>query len=233
MGSRAVAVVCPRRGGRRARGSASTAGRPASCYTRTGRPFFDAPSSTRAGRPAARRRAAPLFDALDDRLAGCSTASCCPGRRRRCGLIREQYAVGRRCRRRRAARGRSPLLAARGPRARRRPTCWPGSSARAEDAAAFTRRLRGATAGRPTGSTASRLAPFQLLACEGRTPALERATPWHLALLGSARRRAAHAHPAPRRRPRRSGVGAERPSTGGCELTASGGEGMVVKPLAA
>jgi hypothetical protein len=99
---------------------------------------------------------------------------------------------------------------------------------RTENAAAY----RAAYAGycRPTsGLDGVTLAPFQVLACEGRTPAIEEGHLWHLDVLGSLD------HPllTPTRHvvvdladasSRRAAVDWWR------SLTGSGGEGMVVKP---
>ena len=118
MGSRAVVVVCRDDDGRPASGSASTTARPASCYTRTGRPFFDdraEPELLGRVRGALRRRpacgtsSAPTGSLLDCELhalvgegAGADPARSTPpsARRRAAGLAR-RVAAARSGRRRR------------------------------------------------------------------------------------------------------------------------------------
>jgi polynucleotide kinase-phosphatase len=237
MGSRAVVLVrkdsC-RRFGPDAPGSApeNAAG---IVYTRTGRPFF-----TDAGlmaqfttRVRAAVTAADLWRALDtDWLL--LDAELLPWSAKAGELIREQYApVGA------AARAALPAAlsiveatAARGIE----PDGWRDLgrrlAARAESASRFTEMYRRYCW--PTDGLAGlRLAPFQVLACEG-THHLSRDHGWHLELCD----RLVAADPglfAPTRRlvVDLADPGADEAATvWWLDLTGAGGEGMVVKPLA-
>ena len=140
----------------------------------------------------------------------------------------------RRRRRRRAARRCRGRWQAAAPRCSTSPTCSPGPRRGAANADAFTDAYRRYVW--PTdGLDGVQLAPFQVLATEGAH--LDRPRP---RLAPGARR------PAGRGRARRwsgrpgawsstpptTALGRRPASPGGTELTAAGGEGMVVKPLA-
>ena len=140
----------------------------------------------------------------------CSTPSCCRGRPRPTGLIREQYASGRRGRAGRAA-GRARPCSTRPPRRgpRRRRRCATGRPARLDDAA-----------GSPTptarycwptdGLDGVRLAPFAVLAVGRRQPRRPRPRLAPGARRPAGRRRPGPVHPDPpagRRPGRRRGRG--------------------------
>ena len=193
--ARGRARVPRRRRSRRAASARPTA-RPARSYTRTGRSFFDRDHDRAAARPAARRR-------RRRRAVGRARHRLAAARRRAAALVGQGRGPAarpvRRGRRRRAAalpgrgRRRCEAAAARGVDV--------GRPAGAHPRARRQRRRRSprptaATAGRPTGSTASQLAPFQVLATAG--PDLPRPRP----RLAPRRRRPARrgrARPGPRR----------------------------------
>ncbi|BDH55431.1 polynucleotide kinase-phosphatase [Tsukamurella sp. PLM1] len=221
MGSRAVAVI--------ARDSATAArrfgvadGGTGAVYTRTGRAFFDdvEPLVDRL-----RRAVAPLFDRLEtDWLA--LDCELLPWSAKAGELIRSQYAsVG-------AAREAFPAALA----------GLDGAAARGLDVAALrdrtarralnTKAFRDAYARyyRPTdGLDGVTVAPFQVLAAEGRVLA-EESHEWHMAVLG--------ALDDPFLTPTRhctvdlaSEADRAAATRRWTELTDAGGEGMVVKPL--
>jgi protein phosphatase len=232
MGSRAVALVCRDEAAAQERfGIGGTTG---ALHTRTGRPFFDDPAVTEQvlGRLRAAVTASGLWEELDtDWLL--LDAELLPWSLKASGLLRKQYAaVG-------AAGGAvfPPALAALESAAAR------GSDVggllarqreRAADAAAFTdayRRYCWTT----EGLDGVRLAPFQLLAVSGRSLA---ALPHgrQLALID----RLVAADPSGLlQRTGRLMVDTEDEASVAAgvrwwlDLTAGGGEGMVVKPLAA
>ncbi|MFP5336471.1 MAG: polynucleotide kinase-phosphatase [Actinomycetes bacterium] len=222
MGSRAVAVVArdvdvaERRFGV---GDGTTG----VVYTRTGRPFF---ADTTELVDRLRRAAAPLFESLDtDWLA--LDCELLPWSAKAADLIKAQYAsVGAAARAalphaldvlgRAAARGLDvALVAARVAR-------------RLENAEAF--RDAYAAYVRPTDGLAGvTLAPFQVLAAEGRALALTHSHEWHMAELATLEDELI----TPTRH-RFVDVGSREERDAAIqwwlELTASGGEGIVVKP---
>jgi protein phosphatase len=233
MGSRAVALVCRDEDAARERFGAS-AGVTGALHTRTGRPFFDDPATTE--QVLARIRdavtAAGLWAELDtDWLL--LDAELLPWSLKASGLLRTQYAaVG-------AAAGAAfpPALAAL-EAAAARGTEVSGLLARqrerAADASAFTdayRRYCWST----DGLEGVRLAPFQLLAVQGRSLA---ALP-HDEQLALIDRMVGADGSGLLQSTRRLMVdtGDEESVAAGIrwwlELTGAGGEGMVVKPLGA
>lgn len=224
MGSRAIVVV--------ARDEAAAARRfgiagegAGMVYTRTGRAFFQGPLGSEL---VARSCEAfgPLFDSLetDWLVVDCELL---PWSAKAMGLIREQYAsVGAAARVALPAAGTAlELAAARGldvaelaERVVRRTS---SASAYRDAYAAYCR---------PTdGLDGVTLAPFQVLASEGRTPALEEGHRWHLAQLGSLD----HPFLTPTRHvvvDLGDDASREAAVDWWLELTGSGGEGMVVKP---
>ncbi|MFE2579964.1 polynucleotide kinase-phosphatase [Streptomyces sp. NPDC059378] len=233
MGSRAVALVCRDAGTAQKRFGVG-AGPTGSLYTRTGRPFFDDPSVTEAvlGRLRSAIDAAGLWAELDtDWLL--LDAELMPWSLKAQGLLRSQYAaVG-------AASGAvfpGALAALEGAAARGVDVTGllARQRERAADAAAFTdayRRYCWTT----DGLDGVRLAPFQLLAVQGRSLA---ALPHdeQLALLD---RLVEHDGTGLLRTTRRLYVDTGDPESVRAgvdwwlEMTGRGGEGMVVKPLGA
>ena len=195
-------------------------------YTRTGRSFFDdtaplvdglraaaGPALRVAGHRLARHRlrAAALVGQGD----GADPRPVRLGRRRRPGLA----AGAGRAARQAAARG----LEVGDLTDRTRPGCTTPRRSGTP-----TRR----TAGPTSGLDGVTLAPFQILAAEGRALAVTEPHAWHLDQLAALDGTADHADPAPVRRPLLGGL----PGRGGAwwlDLTADGGEGMVVKPARA
>lgn len=217
MGSRAVVLV---------RRDATGA-----IWTRTGRPFFDPPTTAallEKVRAAADR--AGVFDELDTEWL-LLDAELLPWSAKAGDLLRNQYAaVGA------AARAALPAAVAALEAARARSqdvTELAGRTAtRAANAQAFTDAYRRYCW--PTdGLDGVALAPFQVLAASGAAFA-DRPHAWHLALVD----RLVTADPTTFRTTRRTF--ADVTDDGSCEravlwwdeLTASGGEGMVVKPAA-
>lgn len=223
MGSRAVAVLAadPEVAAARFGITDGTAG---AVYTRTGRPFF---ADTTELVDRLRRVCAPLMEELG---SGWLALDCelLPWSAKAEGLIRGQYAsVGAAARTvlpeavgvLEAAAGRGLDVGDLLDRTRRRSTnaarfrqayaryCWPVS-----------------------GLEGLRLAPFQILACEGRATAIQEPHSWHLDLLSRlddpliAPTRHVFADPA-------SPESTEAATAWWSALTAEGGEGMVVKPL--
>ncbi|MPY37864.1 polynucleotide kinase-phosphatase [Streptomyces adustus] len=233
MGSRAVALVC-RDAETAQRRFGVGAGPTGSLYTRTGRPFFDDPSVTEAvlGRLRSAIDAAGLWAELDtDWLL--LDAELMPWSLKAQGLLRSQYAaVG-------AASGAvfpGALAALEGAAARGVDVAdlLARQRERAADAAAFTdayRRYCWTT----DGLDGVRMAPFQLLAVQGRSLA---ALPHdeQLALLD---RLVEHDGTGLLRTTRRLYVDTGDPESVQAgvdwwlEMTGRGGEGMVVKPLGA
>lgn len=224
MGSRAIAVVArdeetaARRFGIEGEGAGVV-------YTRTGRAFFEG----ELGRDLVdrvREACAPMFTSLqtDWLVLDCELL---PWSAKAMGLIKEQYAsVGAASRV--ALPAVSSVLAAAAGRGLDVADLTARMARRTEDAAAY--RAAYAAYCRPTdGLDGVTLAPFQVLACEGRTRAIEEGHLWHLDLLGSLDH--------PLLTPTRYVVvdladPASRQAVVDwwLELTASGGEGMVVKP---
>lgn len=232
MGSRAVALVC--RDAEAARGRFGVDGPSGSLYTRTGRPFFDDESVTETILDRLRTAIgeAGLWDGLDtDWLL--LDAELMPWSLKAAGLLRSQYAaVG-------AASGAvfpGALAALEGAAARGVEVAelLARQRARASDAAAFTdayRRYCWTT----DGLDGVRLAPFQILAVQGRSLA---ALPHdeQLALLD---RLVEHDSTGLLQTTRRLYVDTGDPESVRAgvdwwlEMTGRGGEGMVVKPLGA
>ncbi|QCW52520.2 polynucleotide kinase-phosphatase [Nocardioides dongxiaopingii] len=191
MGSRAIAVVC-RDAAVAARRFGLDDGTSGAVHTRTGRPFFPDRAQHEALVARVRDAVAPLFDELDtDWLA--LDGELLPWSAKALGLIRDQYAsVGA------AARTALPvagdLLAA----ATARGLDDTATARLAELAGRTSRRLDHArafrdayarycepAAGHPADPVERvRFAPFQVLAAEGRTLALEQPHAWHLDVLG-------------------------------------------------
>ncbi|HEY8978813.1 MAG TPA: polynucleotide kinase-phosphatase [Streptomyces sp.] len=232
MGSRAVVLVC--RDAEVARKRFGVDGPTGSLYTRTGRPFFDDEAVTEEilGRVRAAADAAGLWTSLDtDWLL--LDAELMPWSLKATGLLRSQYAaVG-------AASGAvfpGALAALKGAAERGVDVgeLLARQSERAADAAAFTDAYRRYCW--PTdGLDGVRLAPFQLLAVQGRSLA---ALPHdeQLALLD---RLVEHDPTGLIQATRRLYVDTGDPASVQAgidwwlEMTGSGGEGMVVKPLGA
>lgn len=220
MGSRAIAVLARNdETAQRVFGD----GESGEIYTRTGRRFFpDNPELVHALRDAC----TPLFESLEtDWLA--LDCELLPWSAKAGGLIRDQYASV-------AAAARTSLPAAERLLAQ--------ASSRGLDVAALaertTRRRENATAFgdayaryvRPTdGLDGVTIAPFQILAAQGRTLALTETHEWHLAQL--ARLEGELITPTRHRFvDLASDADREAATQWWLELTAAGGEGMVVKP---
>lgn len=227
MGSRAVVLVCRDRAAARFGVDDGSSG---AIYTRTGRSFFNDSTLTEALLARVRAAAAPLFDELasDWLLLDCELL---PWSAKAAGLIRTQYAAA-------GAAARSALptavaaLDAGLARGLDLGALRERTAARAENAAAFTTAYR-AYCWPTTGLDGVRIAPFALLASEGAAYA-DRDHTWHLAI--SDRLVAADPetfHPTDRRIVDLSDPAAEAEATAWwLEMTASGGEGMVIKPHA-
>ncbi|WP_405920320.1 polynucleotide kinase-phosphatase [Streptomyces longwoodensis] len=232
MGSRAVALVC--RDAEAARRRFGVDGPTGSLYTRTGRPFFDDPATTEAvlERLRAAVGAAGLWTELDtDWLL--LDAELMPWSLKASGLLRAQYAaVG-------AASGAvfpDALAALEGATARGVDVgdLLSRQRGRAADAAAFTAAYR-QYCWTTDGLDGVRLAPFQVLAVQGRSLA---GLPHdeQLALLD---RLVEHDGSGLLHTTRRLYVDTGDPESVRAgvdwwlEMTGRGGEGMVVKPLGA
>lgn len=223
MGSRAIAVVA-----RDAEVAADRFGigdgTTGTVYTRTGRPFF-ADTTTLVDR--LRDAAAPLFESLEtDWLA--LDCELLPWSAKAIGLITSQYAsVGA------AAHHVLPEALALLEQAAGRGLDLGDMVERTTGRLAHAEAFRTAYAGyvRPTdGLDGVTLAPFQVLAAEGRTPALTESHEWHLAEL--ARLDGSDLITATRHRFVDLSSRGERDAATQwwLDLTTSGGEGMVVKP---
>ena len=198
MGSRAIAVLARDEAAAERRFGVADGGT-GTVYTRTGRPFFDDTDvmTDLVGR--LRAAAAPLFERLetDWLVLDCELL---PWSAKALGLIRGQYAaVGA------AARHALPALGAALDAAAARGLDVADLSARAERKLDHARAFRDAYAAycRPTdGLDGVTLAPFQVLAAEGRVAAVTETHAWHLEQLALMRGRGDHPDPAPVRRPR-------------------------------
>ena len=222
MGSRAVAVVA-RDAGVAERRFGVTDGSTGVVHTRTGRPFF-ADTSELVDR--LRAAAAPLFASLDtDWLA--LDCELLPWSAKALDLIQTQYAsVGA------AARGALPEVRSALAQAAGRGLDVGALAERTERRLGNAEAFRDAYAAyvRPTdGLEGVTVAPFQVLAAEGRTLALTETHEWHLAEL--ARLRDDLVTPT---RHRFVDLSSERERAEAVDwwlgLTEAGGEGMVVKP---
>jgi polynucleotide kinase-phosphatase len=223
MGSRAIAVLArtPEAAARRFGITDGTAG---TVYTRTGRPFFDDRMTELVDR--LREAVSPLWDELRSDWVALD-CELLPWSAKAEGLIRDQYAsVGA------AAAASLPEAVA----------ALESAAARGLDVGAVLDRTRGRARNASlfreayarycwpvTGLDGVRLAPFQILACEGRATAVTEPHAWHLDLLGrlDAGILAPTRHVFVRLDSREERAAAvEWWET----LTAAGGEGMVVKP---
>lgn len=224
MGSRAI-VVLARDAAAAARRFGVTDGTSGTVHTRTGRAFFDAGlTATLVDR--LRLACAPLFDSLDsDWLV--LDAELLPWSAKAMGLIREQYAsVGA------AAHHALPavqsVLATASARGLDVADLSEHTARRTADAEAF-RDVYAAYCTPVDGLDGITLAPFQVLAAEGRVLAATEPHPWHLEqlatvggdLVSPTRHRFVDLS-SPEQR--------SAATSWWLELTGSGGEGMVVKP---
>lgn len=222
MGSRAVAVLA-RDAESAERRFGVTDGSTGAVHTRTGRSFFD---DTTELVDRLRNASAPLFDELDtDWLA--LDCELLPWSAKAGALIKEQYAsVGA------AARTALPEVLDQLRRAEARgldvAALMADSQRRLEHARAF--RDAYAAYVRPTdGLDGVTLAPFQILAAEGRAPALTETHEWHLTqlarlddpLITQTRHRFVDLSSRAER---------DAATQWWLDLTEAGGEGMVVKP---
>ncbi|MFF6778810.1 polynucleotide kinase-phosphatase [Streptomyces sp. NPDC012637] len=241
MGSRAVALVC--RDAAAAREHFGVDGPTGALHTRTGRPFFDDPETTELvlGRLRAAIGAAGLWEELaaSDSASGAGDwllldGELMPWSLKSAGLLRSQYAaVG--------AASRAVFPGALGALEQAVARGVPGVDGllgrqreRAADAAAFTESYRRYCW--PTeGLEGVRFAPFQVLAAPGRSLA---AVP-HDEQLAWLDRLVEHDPTGLLQVTRRlvvdpaDGASVRAGTDWWLELTAAGGEGMVVKPLAA
>ncbi|GAA5080365.1 polynucleotide kinase-phosphatase [Thermocatellispora tengchongensis] len=228
MGSRAIAVLA-RTPEIAAERFGVTDGSAGAVYTRTGRPFFPDPALLAELVNRLRAAAGPLFEELD---TGWLALDCelLPWSAKAGELIKSQYAsVGAAARAAlpravaalEAAAGRGLDVSALLERTRRR-----------EENAARFRRAYARYCWPVTGLDGVRLAPFQILAAEGRLLAREHPHTWHLERLA-----AACASAPDLLTPTRSLI-VDLGSPESCReavewwtaLTEAGGEGMVVKP---
>ncbi len=230
MGSRAVLLVCRSPQSAAARFGVSPA--PGAVWTRTGRPFFPPPlTSELVTRVREAAETAGLFAELDTSWL-LLDAELLPWNVKAGPLLRDQYAaVGA------AALASLPAAASALEQAVARGLPGTGdlldrTRSRLANAEAFTAAyLRYCWA--TDGLAGVRVAPFQLLATEGATYH-DRPHPWHLALAG----RLAAANPGLITSTRRVEADTGDPASVAAatrwweELTAAGGEGMVVKPAA-
>ncbi|WP_328470407.1 polynucleotide kinase-phosphatase [Streptomyces sp. NBC_00448] len=234
MGSRAVALVCRDEATARDRFGVTAPGVTGAVHTRTGRPFFDDPAVTEE--VLARLRAAVTAAGLWEELGTdwlLLDAELLPWSLKASGLLRKQYAaVG-------AASGAAfpAALAALEAAAKRGTdvsTLLSRQGERAADAAAFTEAYR-RYCWSTDGLDGVRLAPFQLLAVQDRSLA-DVPHDRQLALID----RLVEADTSGLLQPTRRlhvDTGDEQSVAAGVrwwlEMTEAGGEGMVVKPLAA
>ncbi len=230
MGSRAVVLVCRSLDAARARFGAPGDGL-GEVWTRTGRAFFAPPLAARlVDRVRAAAEEAGLFDELDTSWL-LLDAELLPWSAKAGDLIRDRYAATGAAARTALAPALAALHAAAavgrdvGPLLER-------TARRADDAEAFTAAYR-RYAGHVDGLDGVTLAPFQVLASQGRTHQ-DRPHAWHLAA-------ADRLHAAdPRLFTRTARIEVDPADAGSraagvawwTDLTASGGEGMVVKPAA-
>ncbi|GAA3128557.1 polynucleotide kinase-phosphatase [Planomonospora alba] len=227
MGSRAVVVLARTPEAAAARFGVAD-GSAGAVYTRTGRPFFTDLATTGELVDRLRRACAPLMDELDSDwlVLDCELL---PWSAKAEGLIREQYAsVGA------AARAALPEAVAALEAAARRGLdvgdLLADTRRRLDNAARF--RDAYARYCRPvSGLDGVSLAPFQILACEGRATAVTEPHPWHLEMLSRledpliTHTRHVHAD-------LDSAESVRAATEWWSALTAEGGEGMVVKPTA-
>lgn len=224
MGSRAV-VVLARDAGAAAARFGVTDGTSGTVHTRTGRPFFG-PDLTATLVDRLRLACAPLFDRLDtDWLV--LDAELLPWSAKALGLVRDQYAsVGT------AAHHALPAVQAVLATAQARGLDVGGLADRAARRTASAEAFREVYAAycHPVdGLDGITLAPFQVLAAEGRTLAVTEPHPWHLEQLATV---AGDLVTPTRHRFVDLSSADERAAATDwwLELTEAGGEGMVVKP---
>ncbi|MFI9505000.1 polynucleotide kinase-phosphatase [Nocardia sp. NPDC052566] len=230
MGSRAIVVVARSAQVARDRFGVDD-GSTGVLYTRTGRPFFDDAALTEEllARLRAAAETAGLFDELRTEWLLLDT-ELMPWSAKAVGLLRDQYAaVGAAAR---ASLGTAAyLLAAAADRGLDVGDLAARTTARKADADAFTTAY-GRYCWPVEGLTGLRLAPFQILATEGVNYAV-RDHDWHLTHID----RLVTADPGLFAPTGRMPVDLDDPAseaaatTWWTELTAAGGEGMVVKPL--
>ncbi|MEV6107722.1 polynucleotide kinase-phosphatase [Streptomyces sp. NPDC051940] len=229
MGSRAVALVCRDDAARFGVGDVSGA-----LYTRTGRPFFDDPAVTEEvlGRVRTAIGTAGLWDELGtDWLL--LDAELLPWSLKASGLLRHQYAaVGAASRT--VFPGALSALEAAAERGVDLGGLADRQRERSADAAAFTEAYR-RYCWSTEGLDGVRLAPFQVLASQGRSHA---AVPHHRQLAWLDRLVSADGSGLLRRTERLVVDTHDEESVAAgvrwwLDLTEAGGEGMVVKPLAA
>ncbi|MEV6065260.1 polynucleotide kinase-phosphatase [Nocardia sp. NPDC052001] len=229
MGSRAVAVLARSADAARDRFGV-TDGSTGAVYTRTGRPFFDDPeqAETLLARVRAAAEKAGLFEELGTDWLALDT-ELLPWSAKALGLLRSQYAaVGAAAR---ASLGAAAqVLAAAGARGLDVTDLAERTRDREADAAAFTTAY-GRYCWPVDGLDGVRLAPFQILAAQGVNYAV-REHNWHLERID----RLIEADPELFTPTRRVSVDLSDPDSEAAatawwiELTAAGGEGMVVKP---
>lgn len=230
MGSRGVLVICRDGAAAHRRFGVPTGGPSGAIYTRTGRRFFDDEDVNREAitRVAAALDRAGFWERLDSDWA-CLDAEILPWNAKAQGLLREQYAPV-------AAAGQAALAAAEQAAAEGVARGLPLAPllerlrTHRDDITRYTAAYR-AYCWPVAGLEGVRIAPFHLLAAEGRT-FLDRDHLWHVAELA----RLAEADPlfiATRHR------AVDLADEAACvaaitwwqDLTERGGEGMVVKPL--
>ena len=230
MGSRAVLVVCRDETAARVRFGAEE-GVQGVVLTRTGRPFFDDAALFRSvvAETARAIGAARLWDELEtDWLV--LDAELMPWNAKAQGLLKEQYAPV-------AAAGLQTLTA--------EAAAWDAAALRdipgaAEQAARVRARLADMEAYSESyarycwpvnGIAALKIAPFHLLAAEGRT-FLDKNHEWHIGTLARLAAQSALFHATDARTVPLGDDTARQAATDWWEAkTAAGGEGMVVKPL--
>ncbi|MFD0688910.1 polynucleotide kinase-phosphatase [Actinomadura fibrosa] len=232
MGSRAVVTVCRDAAVAAARFGVED-GTTGAVVTRTGRPFFRDPATTAEllDRVRAAIGAAGLWDELD---TGWLVLDCelLPWSAKAMDLVRTQYAATGA-----AARAALPMAAGALGRAAERGLDLGGLRERVERRASNAARFRDAYARycRPVdGLSGIQLAPFQVLAGEGRAWATARDHDWHMEVAA----RLADCDPGGLlRRTEWTTADLASPESEAAvtawweRLTADGGEGMVVKPL--
>ncbi|WP_216897165.1 polynucleotide kinase-phosphatase [Nocardia alni] len=229
MGSRAVVVLT--RSASVARGHFGIDdGSTGALYTRTGRPFFDESARTEAvlARIRAAAESCGLFEELGSDWLALDT-ELMPWSAKAIGLLRDQYAaVGASAR---AALGAaSELLAATAARGVDVGDLTARTDARRTDADAFTDAY-GRYCWPVDGLAGLRLAPFQILAAEGVNCAV-RDHEWHLEKIDALVAADSDLFTPTRRMivDLSTPASEDEATAWWTELTASGGEGMVVKP---
>ncbi|TDB85267.1 polynucleotide kinase-phosphatase [Actinomadura sp. KC216] len=232
MGSRAVVVVC-RDASIATDRFGVTDGTTGAIYTRTGRPFFRDPSRTPEVLDRVRSAigAAGLWDELDTGWLVIDS-ELLPWSAKAMDLIRTQYAATGA-----AARAALPMASDLLARAEGRGLDVGGLREHIDRRAANASRFRDAYARycwTVDGLTGLRLAPFQILAGEGRSWAVARDHDWHMTVAG----RLADNDPSgfvQRTDSMTADLNSPESEADVTEwwekLTAAGGEGMVVKPL--